>query len=451
MESTDPSRLFAVEVVRRLQASGFQAFWAGGCVRDLQLRLRPADYDVATNALPEQVRQLFGPRQTLAIGAAFGVILVRAPRGSGATDVEVATFRTEGPYRDGRRPEQVRFSTPEHDALRRDFTINGLFLDPISGQFFDYVGGQSDLENRLVRAIGDPRERFLEDKLRMLRAVRITARFDFELDPATAEAIREMAGQIKIVSQERISQELGKMLVHPRRSRAVDLAARLGLLPVILPELATAFASSGCLEFPGSEESVTWQRLLRGLDALPSPDFELALAMLLRPIVWQGDGVPGEETGAGQQVRQTCRRLRLSNESIAQCVWLTEHGTRLSGVETVPISTRKRLLGHRWGRNLIALMRAEAVGQGDQPIDADICEAYLDVTPAAELTPEPWVTGADLISLQVPSGPVFKEILEGLYERQLLGEFSNRDEALAAAVEGVEQRLSTQERKPNKM
>ncbi|HTI49987.1 MAG TPA: CCA tRNA nucleotidyltransferase, partial [Planctomycetaceae bacterium] len=218
MSASDPKRDFAVDVVRRLQEAGFIALWAGGCVRDFLLGHPPDDYDVATSARPEDVRTLFGKHRTLAIGASFGVILVHGPRGGRTGDVEVATFRTEGPYRDGRRPEHVAFATPEEDALRRDFTINGMFYDPLTDRVLDYVGGRGDLERHVVRAIGEPRARFAEDKLRMLRAVRMTARFDFELDESTAAAVREMSREILVVSSERIAQELKKMLVHVRRA-----------------------------------------------------------------------------------------------------------------------------------------------------------------------------------------------------------------------------------------
>ncbi|RPI90574.1 MAG: CCA tRNA nucleotidyltransferase, partial [Planctomycetaceae bacterium] len=412
-----------------------------GCVRDLMLRLRPADYDVATSALPEQVRQLFGHKQTLAIGAAFGVILVRAPRGSGASDVEVATFRTEGPYLDGRRPEQVVFSTAEEDAQRRDFTINGLFFDPLSEELFDFVGGRADLESRRVRAIGDPRERFREDKLRMLRAVRITARFGFDLDERTAEAVRDMAGQITVVSQERISQELEKMLTHPQRRRAVELATELQILQVVLPELTDVLPASGSFGVTVESAAPIWARLLRTLDCLSSPDFPLALAALLRPIAWLTEGQAGAVDSAGERlgerVETACRRLRLSNETTSQCVWLVEQGGGLDGVSQLAIATRKRRLAHKWARNLIALSRAEALGKGVDPVDAEFCEAYLDATPRSELQPEPFVTGGDLLAMQVVPGPLFREVLERLYDAQLGGELSTRDAALAQAKQWV--------------
>ena len=220
-------REFATEVVRTLQQAGFRALWAGGCVRDELLGLTPNDYDVATDARPEQVANLF--RRSIAIGAAFGVVEVIGPRGDDRQHltVEVATFRSDGVYIDGRRPESVTFSSPELDAQRRDFTINGMFFDPIAGQLHDFVGGQIDLEAKVLRAIGDPVARFTEDKLRVLRAVRIAARFELSIDPATLAAAQQIAAQIIVVSAERIAEELRKLLTHPTRARGVKL-----LIPV---------------------------------------------------------------------------------------------------------------------------------------------------------------------------------------------------------------------------
>src|SRR5207249_4152054 len=229
-------REFAVSVVRRLQEAGHQALWAGGCVRDELLGLVPKDYDVATSARPDEVRRLF--RRTVAVGASFGVVNVLGPRAEDPPlQVEVATFRSDVGYSDGRRPDQVVFSSDREDALRRDFTINGMFFDPIAGKLIDYVGGQEDLEARLLRAIGDPAVRFAEDKLRMLRAVRIATRFDLTLDPPTANAVRAMAPEITVVSAERIAKELRALLVHARRAHGMNLMFDLGLVTPILPEL----------------------------------------------------------------------------------------------------------------------------------------------------------------------------------------------------------------------
>ncbi|HPZ83611.1 MAG TPA: CCA tRNA nucleotidyltransferase, partial [Thermogutta sp.] len=237
MSAPDPQkqREFAVWVVRKLQERGYIAYWAGGCVRDQLLGRVPKDYDVATNATPDEVRNIFGMKRTFAVGAAFGVITVNGPPGAG--QIEVATFRTDSSYRDGRHPESVSFSSPKEDALRRDFTINGLFYDPIQDRTVDYVGGVEDIKRRIIRAIGDPYQRFTEDKLRMLRAIRFVAELEFDLDPRTYEAIRAMADQITQVSQERILMELERLLTAPARRKGVILLRESGLLRVVLPEL----------------------------------------------------------------------------------------------------------------------------------------------------------------------------------------------------------------------
>src|SRR5438874_117504 len=216
-------REFATDVVRRLRAAGFQALWAGGCVRDRLLGREPHDYDVATDARPEQVQQVF--RRTAAFGASFGVVQVNGP-----FPVEVATFRSDVSYSDGRHPDAVVFSSPEEDARRRDFTINGMFFDPIADQLIDYVGGERDLHDRVLRAIGDPAARFAEDKLRLLRAVRFATRFGLTLDPATADAVRAMADQIGVVSAGRIADELRKLLTNSRRADGMRLLDEVGLV-----------------------------------------------------------------------------------------------------------------------------------------------------------------------------------------------------------------------------
>src|SRR6478609_9961704 len=221
-------REFAIDVVRRLRAAGFEALWAGGCVRDELLGLPPRDYDVATSAKPDQIRDLFGHRRTLPIGASFGVITVLGPRAAG--QIEVATFRTDATYSDGRHPDSVTFTTAEHDAQRRDFTINGLFYDPVAKQVVDYVGGQQDLKDHILRAIGDPRLRLSEDKLRMLRAVRFAAAFNFTVDPDTLLAIQKLAPEINSVSAERVGSEIRRMLVDPNRAIALSLLGETNLL-----------------------------------------------------------------------------------------------------------------------------------------------------------------------------------------------------------------------------
>src|SRR5207253_3745413 len=275
-------RDFAISVVRRLQEAGHQALWAGGCVRDERLGLTPKDYDVATDARPEEVRRLF--RRTVAVGMSFGVIEVLGPRtDAGMLKVQVATFRSDGAYSDGRHPDAVVFSSAREDALRRDFTINGMFFDPIDNQLIDYVGGQEDLQAKLLRAIGDPTARFAEDKLRLLRAVRFATRFDLALDPATEQAIRAMADQVTVVSAERIAEELRRLIVYPQRSRGVNLLYQTGLAAAVLPDL---LPTMGLPQGPPSAPTGDlWDHVLAVLDHLgPTPSFPLAFAALLHDV-----------------------------------------------------------------------------------------------------------------------------------------------------------------------
>ena len=264
MPEIDPAnqRRFAVEVVRRLREAGFTAYWAGGCVRDQLLGRTPKDYDVATDATPAQIRKLFGRHRTLAIGAAFGVITVMGPKAAGM--IEVATFRHDAAYSDGRHPDSVTFSSAEEDASRRDFTINGLFYDPVEERVIDFVGGQDDLAARRLRAIGDPRERFAEDKLRMLRAVRFAAAFDFALEENTLAAIREMAGEIPVVSAERIAMEMRRMLgrAGPRSCGRIACWSRIWPRQ-ILPEIVPA----------SDEDRQKLEESLAVLGRLVEPDF----------------------------------------------------------------------------------------------------------------------------------------------------------------------------------
>ncbi len=402
----DDQREFAVEVVRRLQQAGYTALWAGGCVRDLLLGLPAADYDVATTATPEQVRDVFGHRRTLTVGASFGVIIVQGPKPAG--DVEVATFRTEGPYLDGRRPQSVAFATPEEDAQRRDFTINGMFYDPLTEQVLDFVGGQRDLELRQVRAIGDAHARFTEDKLRMLRAVRITARFGFDLDRATGEAVRAMAREICVVSQERIAQELKKILVNRHRARAVQLAADLEVLLEILPELAMPLATPA-----------VWTILIKSLEMLEAPRFELAMAVLLRAAAIPEHGIVA-----------CCRRLRLSIKEEEQVLWLVQHQHALQAAARQPLAKLKRLVAHHQIDELISLARVQAQACGGIDAEADFVEQYLRETPRDIIDPPPLVNGEDLKQMGLRPGPAFKTLLESIRDAQLEGRVTRREEAL---------------------
>jgi len=412
MSTVDPKREYAVEVVRRLQDAGYRALWAGGCVRDFLMGRMPQDYDVATDAHPDTVRELFGRRRTLAVGASFGVIVVVGSKNSG--NVEVATFRTEGPYVKGRRPGHVVFSTPEEDAQRRDFTINGMFYDPIAEKVYDYVGGEKDLAAGIVRAIGNPADRMSEDKLRLLRAVRFTATLEFELDPATADAIRAHACDIRVVSAERITQELRKMLLDSHRRRAMELARQLGLLAEIIPELASVLRSG-----PSDDVNSEWTCGLRRLQLLNEPGFELGTAALLLAV-----------PDAWSVARKICKRLRMSNEEIETVGWLLQHLPNVKTSRTKSLAELKRLLVHPSAWDLIELARVDTLAEDGELSSVMHCEEFLRQTPAARLDPPPLISGAELIAMGLRPGKLFGRILDAVRDAQLNEEISTKDEAM---------------------
>ena len=401
----------------KLKDAGFTALWAGGCVRDLLLNHRPKDYDVATDARPNQVRELFGKRRTLAVGESFGVIIVLGPKDAG--QVEVATFRSDGQYLDGRRPESVQFSSPEEDAQRRDFTINGMFYDPVEKQVLDFVGGREDLEAGVIRAIRDPRERMTEDKLRMLRAVRFAATFDYVLESGTAAAVREMAAEIKVVSAERIAQELRRMLAHPNRHRAIELSRDVRILEEILPE------TTACTE---SDEA--WSVLIHRLEHLAHAGFPVALACVFSTIA-EARGVDRFEMA--EELRTAGRRLRLSNDEVVRAAWLVRHANALDEPECLSLAELKRTLAASYVDDLLQLLKARH-GAGESTIEAvEFCTKYLEETPVDELNPEPLITGSDLIAAGMTPGPAFKEVLAKIRDAQLNGEITTHEEALALA------------------
>ncbi len=399
-----------MEIVERLRAAGFTAYWAGGCVRDRLMGALPKDYDVATDATPRDIRRQFRDRKTLAVGAAFGTITVVGPRGAG--HVEVTTFRQDAAYSDGRHPDAVTFTDARQDASRRDFTINGLFFDPIVGRVIDYVGGQEDLGRRLVRAIGDPHARFGEDKLRMLRAVRFASVLQFTIEPGTRAAIGEMADELAVVSPERIAAEMERMLVDRHRAGGVRLLVESGLARVVLPEVLGR----------GAEHE---ERLARGLavmERLDGPSFALALAALL-----------GELVDAGA-VRAVGRRWRLANQIIDRAGWLAEHRESLRGAVSMRWSALQPLLVHEGAADLIALGEAAALAGFGRAADAEFCRRMRE-RPAEALDPPPLVTGDDLLTLRIPSGPVYGAILRRVRDAQLDGQVRTKEEALAMAKE----------------
>lgn len=429
-------REFAIDVVRRLRTAGYQALWAGGCVRDELLGLLPQDYDVATDAPPDQVQGLF--RRTVPVGASFGVIEVLGPRSDdGPLTVQVATFRSDVAYSDGRHPDAVVYGSEREDALRRDFTINGMFFDPLEEQLIDFVGGKHDLEARVLRAIGSPRERFAEDKLRLLRAVRFATRFDMTIDPETEAAVKEMADQITVVSAERIAEELRLLLVNPRRAAGMNLLYAVGLVKPLLPEL---LPMKGLPQGPpGAPVGDLWDHVMRVLELLGAePSFPLALATLLHDV-----GKPRtvgrtpdrytfyyHEHVGRRMTEEIGRRLKLSNAERERIEWLVEKHQFLCDAPQMRPSKLKVTLAHPGIRELLTLHRADALASGRSVAHVDYCEDLLRQWSAADLNPPPLVTGYHLQQLGVEPGPVYKRVLDAVREAQLDGTITTEQQAV---------------------
>lgn len=418
VHAPSPNHDAALTVLKALRDAGHVAYFAGGCVRDMVLGLEPTDFDVATSAPPEAVRPLF--RNTQAVGAAFGVVLVRLH----GQHVEVATFRTDGSYTDGRRPDDVRYSTPREDALRRDFTINGLFFDPLAGEVIDFVGGRADLDARVLRAIGDPDARFKEDHLRLLRAVRFAARFDLAIEPTTAAAIKRHAPHLRRISPERVGDECRRMLVAQSRARAFALLRELA----IAPEL---FRFVECAERPtvdllphfGAEEEVSFPLALAaiGVSEVCDPPTASGVIEVLRA------------RPVGSIVRGLRQSLRLSNdESLALEGILTWAGRLLSQVDP-PVSVRRRFLASTVATETRSLMRALIpAGLAGEAVSALLTD--LDARSTEENAPPPLVTGDDLTAAGLAPGPLFKRLLDTTYDEQLEGRLTEKGAALGFAL-----------------
>ena len=405
-----------MDTVRTLRQEGFEALWAGGCVRDQLLGKSPKDYDIASTATPDDVIRIFGRRRTVAVGASFGVVMVLG-LDKAAGQIEVATFRSDGAYLDGRRPSSVSFCRPEEDAKRRDFTINGMFFDPIEETLIDYVGGREDLAAGIVRAIGDPVSRFTEDKLRMLRAVRFTATFGFTLDAPTAAAVHTLRQQICQVSEERIAQELKRMLSHSSRELSFRLLHHTGLLAEILPELFDITRNVA--------DAAALKTIGRQLRHLKSEEFETAFALILCPL--RDTGVEKRSTAAMEAV---CRRLKLSNEETECVCWLAEWLPVLNDICGRPLHVRKPLLAHPYAERLLQIAAAIAAAENRPAFDVEFCREYLSMVTREDLSPPSFVNGQDLMALNVPQGPLFRVLLATIRNEQLDEILTTRDTAL---------------------
>ena len=436
-------RSAANDLARRLRDSGFIAYLAGGCVRDALLGREPKDFDLATSATPAEVLKLFPGSNE--VGAHFGVVIVK----HGGHPTEVATFRTDGSYHDGRHPDSVTFSTPEDDAQRRDFTVNGLFLDPASDEVIDFVGGRSDLEARTLRAIGVPAQRFEEDALRLMRAVRFATSLDFQIETATWEAVQTLAPTMSKVSPERVRDEFSRILVSPQRARGLDLLVDSGLIAEFMPEV---LATIGCEQPPQwhpEGDVYTHTRIMLDMLGEHAP-LELCLAVLLHDIakpptqtVDEADGrirFNGHDALGAEMATDILRRLRYPNQVIEDVSFMVSRHMQFMNVQQMRTAKLKRFMSSSTFEREMELHRVDCASSNGFTDNYDFLQQKEEEFANQPLIPEPLVTGRDLIDLGMPPGPAFKEILQDAQTEQLEGRLATREDALA----WLKQRLQSQ-------
>jgi tRNA nucleotidyltransferase/poly(A) polymerase len=428
-----PARDAATDLARRLKAAGHIALFAGGCVRDRLMGNAPKDFDIATSATPAEVVKLFPGASE--VGAHFGVVIAK----HGGHHVEIATFRTDGSYRDGRRPESVTFSTPQEDAQRRDFTINGLFEDPESGEVIDYVGGLADLEQRTLRAIGNAEARFNEDGLRLLRAVRFAARLDFTVEPVTLAALKNCAPLLDRISPERIRDEFSKILTCPRRRQGLELLVDSGLIGHFLPEVLPMI---GCDQPPEwHPEGDVYTHTCIMLEMLePDAPLDLCLAVLLHDIAKPPCRTIDSDTGRirfnghdamGAEMAETIlRRLKYPNDIIAAVVPMVARHMQFMNVQKMRVAKLKRFMAEPTFDREMELHRVDCGSSNGFTDNYEFLQAQAAQFAAEPLIPPPLVTGRDLIQLGLKPGPRFKEILENIETEQLEGRILDRENAL---------------------
>ena len=424
-----PAYRGAEAIVRRLRDRDFETYIVGGAPRDLLLGAWPSDYDIATRARPRQVRALF--EKTIPVGEAFGVVIVRVE----GRNYEVATFRADGEYLDGRRPTRVHFSAPREDALRRDFTVNALMFDPVAHKIIDFVGGRRDLRERRIRAVGDPDARFAEDHLRLIRAVRFAARLDFRIERKTRAAIRRLAPRVNDVAAERIGDELVKILTGPRAGRAVRLLSETGLLAHVLPEIEVM---RGVEQPPNFHpEGDVFVHTCRMLDLARSPSPALALGLLLHDV-----GKPPTQRFAPDRIRfdrhcevgaemavRICRRLRRPRALTERVEFLVANHLRVKEAPDMRPARMKRFMRHEGFAELLELFRLDSLASHRKMEAYKRCRRIWEELPPEQISPPPLLTGNDLIAMGYRPGPIFGEILTAIETAQLEGEIATPDEA----------------------
>jgi len=429
---SDSLKAGATGLAKRLAGAGFQAFWVGGCVRDARLGQAPSDYDIATDATPEEVEQLF--RKTIPVGKQFGVIMVL----EAGHEYQVATFRAEGDYTDGRRPGSVRFTDAREDALRRDFTINGLFYDPLVDELHDWVGGQADLDTRRIRTIGDPAKRFGEDRLRLLRAVRFAAQLGFAIEPETFAAVQQHAVAIRDVSAERIRDELLKLFRPPHAARGLDLLHESRLLPEVLPELAATIGCEQPPEYHPEGDVFTHIRLM--LSHLPDDAgttliWSVLMHDIAKPVTQSRDEgrirfLGHEKTGASMTL-EIMNRLRFPKAGSAAVKTCVRHHMQLKDAQQMRRATLRKLFLRPTLPVELALHRLDSLASTGRLENFEFLEAkFAEFQNQPELQ-KPLVDGADLIALGQAPGAKLGKLLSDIRNRQLAGELTTREQALA--------------------
>ena len=430
----DSPKAVAKKIVAELQRAGFAAFWVGGCVRDFLLGREPQDFDIATDAKPESVEKLF--RKTIPVGRKFGVMIVV----EGGQEFQVATFRAEADYQDGRRPEKIEFANAEADASRRDFTVNGLFYDPLTQKIHDWVGGEKDLRAKIIRTIGAPEERFGEDHLRMLRAIRFAAQLGFEIEAKTFAAIQTLALKIKIISAERIRDELLKLFRPPHASRGLVLLRDSGLLEHVLPELAVTIACEQSPDF--HPEGSVFNHICLMLEKMPADanallPWTVLLHDIAKPVTAEKDLATGkihfyghEKVGA-DIAENILQRLKFPNRETEEIVAAVRHHMQFKDVKAMRKATLRRLLLRATFPLELELHRLDCLGSFGDLSHYDFCAAAAEELKNQPQISPPLLNGNDLLALGVAPGKPMGELLHEIRERQLADELKTPDEARA--------------------
>ena len=417
----------ALHIVESLKKANFLAYFAGGCVRDLIMRRAPKDYDIATTARPEDIEEIFP--KCVPVGKQFGVMIVI----QGVHQFEVATFRREGPYRDGRHPEGVSFTTPEEDANRRDFTVNGLFYDPLKRKIIDYVGGRGDIRKKLIKTIGRPHERFQEDRLRLLRAVRFAANLGFAIEATTWAAIEELRKEIHSVSQERVRDELIKMFTRSHAGRGLELLSESGLLQEVLPEIEKMKGVEQPPEFHPEGDVFIHTKML--MDQLESPSVALAFGALFhdvgKPDTFSDEGgrihFYSHPKVGGDITRKIMARLRFSNREITDVVSCVENHMKFANVKEMRLGKLKQFVARENFPTELELHRIDCLARHGKLELHRFLKHKLREFKKEELKPKRFITGDDLIALGIKPGPAMKEMLEEAYALQLEGKVKSRN------------------------